>query len=294
MDLNNYPLWTAVITPMLDNGEVDYESLERVLNQQVEAMNGLLILGSTGEALNLDLSEQKEILDFTLSLNLKAPIMVGVGGINLRETTEWIKYLESLDVHCYLLVTPLYAKPGTIGQYEWFQTLMDTSSRPVNLYNIPSRTGLALSHKTVQMLKDHPNLWAIKEASGSVDEFKLYVADAPKAKVFSGDDALLPVFSKVGAKGLISVSSNSWPAQTHLYTEQCLDGKLSDGDQRLWADCTNTMFIASNPIPVKRLMYEQGTIKTSVLRAPLTHRDLENADRLLTADEKINTWYKNQ
>ena len=135
---------------------------------------------------------------------------------------------------------------------------------------------------------------SIKEASGSVDEFKLYVADAPKAKVFSGDDALLPVFSKVGAKGLISVSSNSWPAQTHLYTEQCLDGKLSDDDQRLWADCTNTMFIASNPIPVKRLMYEQGTIKTSVLRAPLTHRDLENADRVLTADEKINTWYKNQ
>ena len=289
MQLNDFPLWTAVITPMNEQGEVHYDDLTSVLKAQNDAKNGLLILGSTGEALNLDMDESKKILEHTLSLELDSPIMVGVGGINLGETKKWIKYLETLKVDAYLLVTPLYAKPGKVGQYEWFKELMDLSTRPCMLYNVPSRTGIKMNFEAVSMLKDHKNLWAIKEASGSTEDFSKYVAAAPKARVYSGDDALLSDFCALGCKGLVSVASNVWPSQTHKYVEMALDKSLKQTS--LWSDCSNSLFIASNPIPVKALMAHDSQISTGVLRAPLTHKELENIDELLSSHSKINEWY---
>ncbi|WP_127716183.1 4-hydroxy-tetrahydrodipicolinate synthase [Halobacteriovorax sp. HLS] len=289
MHLNDYKLWTAVITPMTSEGEVHYEDLTRVLRDQDEARNGLLILGSTGEALNLDMDESKKILEHTLSLGLKSPIMVGVGGINLKETKKWVNYLETLKVDAYLLVTPLYAKPGTQGQYHWFKELMDLSSRPCMLYNVPSRTGIKMSFEAVTMLKDHKNLWSIKEASGSTEDFSKYVQAAPKALVYSGDDALLSDFAPLGCKGLVSVASNVWPKQTNKYVEMALNSTLKE--KSLWAECSNTLFIASNPIPVKALMAHDKQISTAVLREPLTDKDLSSIEELVSSHSKINEWY---
>jgi 4-hydroxy-tetrahydrodipicolinate synthase len=292
MNLNEYPLWTAVITPMKNDGSVDYASLEKVLRDQEAAGNGWLILGSTGESLNLDEAERREILNFSLKLKPKVPVMVGVGGSNLRETKEWVSYLNTLPVHAYLLVTPLYAKPGVMGQYYWFKELLDLSSRPCMLYNVPSRTGKALEHKTVQMLADHSNFWAIKEASGSVEEFKKYRTDAPSAHIFSGDDGLTPDFAQHGAKGLVSVASNAWPKETNLFTRQSLAGTLDA--KELWQKAADSLFIASNPVPVKRLMQEQKVIATAILRAPLCHEDLNDASPLLTAEANVKRWYNDQ
>jgi 4-hydroxy-tetrahydrodipicolinate synthase len=289
MKLNNFPLWTAVITPMDENGKVQYEDLTKVLKAQDQASNGLLILGSTGEALNLDMDESKKILEHTLSQDLNSPIMVGVGGINLNQTREWVKYLETLDVDAYLLVTPLYAKPGTKGQYNWFKDLLDLSTRPCMLYNVPSRTGIKMSFDAVKMLKDHKNFWAIKEASGSTEDFAKYVECAPNSRVYSGDDALLPDFSPLGCKGLVSVAANVWPKQTHKYVEKALDNTLKE--KALWNDCSNSLFLASNPIPVKALMAHDGQISTGILREPLTHTDLESIDELASSHSKINDWY---
>jgi len=98
--------------------------------------------------------------------------MVGIGGINLNETIKWVEYLETINhVLCYLMVTPLYAKPGAIGQYKWFKALLDKSSRPSMLYNIPSRAGVALSVEAVGKLKDHHNFWAIKSLEGGKNVF---------------------------------------------------------------------------------------------------------------------------
>ena len=166
MKLNDYPLWTAVITPMHGDGTVDYDSLGKVLDQQVQANNGILILGSTGEALNLDLYERQKILDFLKERKPDAPVMCGVGGSNLDEQIKWIEHLETLPIDAYLLVVPLYAKPGDEGQYQWFKTLMDKSTRPCMLYNVPSRTGKPMSFTAVEKLNTHKNFWAIKEASG--------------------------------------------------------------------------------------------------------------------------------
>jgi 4-hydroxy-tetrahydrodipicolinate synthase len=288
MDINSTPLWTALVTPLNENGSIDREGLQNLVRAQEAAGNGLLILGSTGEALNLSLEERKEVLEFCLSLNPKVPTMVGVGGSELQATLEWINYLEGKNVDAYLMVTPLYAKPGEEGQYHWFKTLMDRSTRPVMLYNVPGRTCMPLNHNTVQRLADHKNLWAIKEASGSTEEFAQYRKDAPNARVYSGDDALMPDFSDLGASGLISVASNVWPSATHTYVKQCLEKRFND--KELWDRASNSLFAASNPVPAKRLLWERKEIASKIMKAPLSDLDLNNADELLACDSLINGW----
>tara|TARA_R110000868_G_scaffold154736_1_gene380895 strand:- start:8284 stop:9159 length:876 start_codon:yes stop_codon:yes gene_type:complete len=290
MNLNDYPLWTAVITPMKEDGSVDFESYGLLLKEQEAAGNGVLTLGSTGEALNIDESERREVLSFTLKQKLKVPVMVGVGGVNLRETLEWVNFLNTQPIQAILLVTPLYAKPGDEGQYEWFKTLLDATKFPAMLYNVPSRTGKPMSVKATARLKDHKNLWAIKEASGSVEEFKKYREAAPNARIYSGDDAMTPKFCPLGGKGLVSVAANVWPAQTHEYVKQCLAGTLKD--EQLWADCSNSLFAASNPIPAKVLLKHLGRIASHTLRAPLTHKELPDCSAQIDADQKINQWFK--
>ncbi|MBT3584832.1 MAG: 4-hydroxy-tetrahydrodipicolinate synthase [Halobacteriovoraceae bacterium] len=289
MNLNEYPLWTALVTPMNDASEVDYPALEKLAKLQADAKNGLLILGSTGESLNLDLDEKKKIIEFIISLKLAAPIMVGVGGANLRNTSAWVDYLEDLKIDAYLMVTPLYAKPEPKGQYLWFKTLMDRVKRPVVLYNIPGRTGKALSLVALEQLKLHPNFWGIKEASGSPEEFSKFANTAPEAKIFSGDDALLPSFKPLGCIGLISVSSNVWPKATHEYVRQVLDGEFED--QEIWNECAGSLFCVSNPIPAKRLLKEKGLIDSAECRLPLSQSDLEDPAQILEANKKIEQWY---
>lgn len=289
MNINQFPLWTAVVTPLKPDGSVDLESLAHLVNQQVEAKNGLLILGSTAEALNLKLTDKKNILEKVISLKPNSPIMVGVGGHQLEECLEWISYLEGLNVNAYLMVTPLYAKPGAHGQTEWFKALMDKSTRPVMLYNVPGRTAIPLSVEAVKNLNTHKNFWAIKEASGSVEKMKEYLAAAGGKPVFCGDDALMPEFSAAGAQGLVSVASNAWPSQTNLYVRKCLDKTLEE--KQMWSDASNSLFIASNPVPVKRLMFERGDIKSARMVPPLSEKDLASADVLLTHDMNVKKWY---
>ena len=181
MNINNN-LYTAIITPMLNNGEIDYISFEKILKFQAESNSGILILGSTGEALALSFEEQCEVIKFTCSLNLNTPIMVGVGGYQLNNQINWINFCNQQNIDSLLLVTPLYAKPGTLGQTHWFETLLDTAQKPCVLYNVPSRTGINLCYKTLETLKNHKNLWAIKEASGDFKRFQKYIAIAPNLK----------------------------------------------------------------------------------------------------------------
>lgn len=292
MNVKDYPLWTALITPMLSSGEVDYDSLLKLLKLQEEAQNGLLVLGSTGEGLNLDDDEKEKIIDFVVEQKLNVPIMVGVGGINLNKTKKWVRYLEGKKVDCYLMVTPLYAKPGPLGQYNWFKTLMDEVKRPVMLYNIPSRSGCALSYDAVAKLQGHPNFWAIKEASGSIIEFKRYVEIGGEIEVFSGDDAMLPAFANFGAKGVVSVAANVWPFETKEYVKQCMDKRLEDTE--LWKRCCDTLFTVSNPVPVKRLMYQLEKITSPTLRPPLDADDLRDVNLQISSHEAILSWYKDQ
>lgn len=290
MNVTNYALWTAVITPLTTESSVDYRALTSIVRDQEEAQNGLLILGSTAEALNLTLEVKKKIVDHVISLNPKSPIMIGVGGHQLEETLEWISFLETKNINAYLMVTPLYAKPGPIGQYNWFKALMDSVTKPVMLYNVPGRTAIALATEAVEKLSTHKNFWAIKEASGSVDKFKTYLKAANGKPVYCGDDALMPEFAIAGASGLVSVASNVWPKETHLYVKQCLNKTFDD--KQLWTDASNSLFIASNPVPVKRLMYENGKIASPLMISPLSHEDLQDATIVKQANAQVRNWFE--
>lgn len=292
-DINSTPLWTAIVTPMKADSSVDFESFEKILREQEAAGNGVVILGSTGEALNLGKEECKKVLEFGLSLNLNIPVMTGIGGFNQKETLDYVRYLNSLPgLDCYLVVTPLYAKPGEHGQTEWFKAILDLSTRPCMLYNVPGRTGVKMNFQAIKNLKDHKNFWAIKEASGSVEDFKKYGEMAPKARLYSGDDGMVADFAPHRCVGLVSVASNAWPSETRAYVVRALEKTLSPEDIDLWKKACDTLFIAANPVPVKNLMHAQGKIKTRVLRAPLDDRDLADNTPVLLADKSVQQWFK--
>jgi len=292
MNFKNYKLWTAVVTPLDDKGVVDFKAFEKTLRVQEAADVAVVVLGSTGEALNLNDDEKREIVKFATGLHLKVPMMVGLGGHNIDENKKWLAFLETQKIDCYLSVTPIYAKPGAAGQYLWFKELLDASTRSVMLYNVPSRSGVSLNYEAVTKLKDHKNFWAIKEASGKLEDFKKYKSAAPNAAMFSGDDALMPVFAKAGGVGLVSVASNVWPVETKKYVEMCLTNELAEDHAHLWEDCANALFAASNPVPVKILMHKLGVINSPLLRLPLSHLDLKDHSFLLTAHDRIKQWYK--
>lgn len=292
MKLNDYKLWTALVTPFNEDLSVDFDSLGALLKEQSEAQNGLLILGSTGEALNINLETKKEIVKYVQSQKPSVPVMIGVGGHQYQATQDWVKWLETQNVDAYLMVTPIYAKPGDMGQYEWFKGLMDISSRPVMLYNVPGRAGKELSYRAVSMLSGHKNFWAIKEASGSVLKFKEYLRVANGAPVYCGDDGLMPDFALAGSAGLVSVAANTWPIETNFYVKQCLEHKFDA--KELWTNAANTLFIASNPIPAKRILKNESRIRTDIMMPPLSSSDLTSDDELNAATNAVREWFKKE
>ena len=285
-------LWTALITPLDAYGRVSESDLGRLLKEQEQAGNGILVLGSTGEALNLTDAEKRQIVEFTVSMKLNVPVMAGVGGHNMEAALNWLAFLETQPLDAYLMVTPIYAKPGPNGQYHWFKTLMDRSSRPVMLYNVPGRSACALSIEAVERLNDHPAFWAIKEASGSPVQFRRYCEAAGKGVVFSGDDAMMPDFAPLGAAGLVSVASNAWPRETRLYTRMALDFQLRQLDIGMWRAVSDSLFTASNPVPVKCLLARLGRIGSPTLKPPLHHSDMGSMQEISDASENVSTWFQ--
>jgi len=287
-NLSEFPLWTALVTPFNDTGEVNYDDLKHLLRLQEQAQNGILILGSTGEALNLDLQTRKEIIEFSCSLDLEVPIMVGVGGSLLNETIDWVRWLETQAVDSLLMVTPHYAKPGRRGQTDWFSRLLDSTTKPTVLYNVPGRSATDLHLDTVRDLLPHPNFYGVKESSGSANKFSEYIEAAEGKIMYCGDDALMPEFSSLGAQGLISVAANAWPSATHEYVQQNLLGIFQD--KALWRGASDALFCASNPIPVKKLLAHNQIIQSAYLQPPLHQDDLSDLSQLLNYDAKIQNW----
>ena len=291
MSITDTKLYTALVTPMKENGDIHLDNLASLIHKQNEAGNGVLVLGSTGEGLALPLEDKKQVVETAASLNVDIPIMVGVGGFNLRNQIEWIEYCHQFDIDSFLLVTPLYAKPGPKGQVEWFKSLLDAADKECMLYNVPSRTGSKMSPLVLKELAGHPNFVAVKEASGSIEDFQNYRKTAKDIKFYSGDDGLLPFFAMAGCDGLVSVASNVWPQATHQYVDWCLDGR---GPELLplWQECTDALFRGPNPVPAKVLLHDKGWIENTTLHPPLTQEDVEDISILKNADNMIQRWYE--
>jgi len=283
-------LWTALVTPMQTDGRVDFESLEFVVRKQEEAGNGILLLGSTGEGLALNEVEKRSVVRFVSQMNPSVPLMAGVGGFCLETQQRWMEFCSTFDVDAYLLVAPLYSKPGPIGMKIWFESLMYSVDRPCMLYNIPGRTGVKIPPSVVAELASHPNLWSLKEASGQAQEYRAFRESAPDIAIYSGDDAHLPVYAEIGCSGLVSVAANVWPLATSCYVERTLAGE-SDSFRELWEQASRALFCASNPIPAKSLLFEKGWIRHATLRLPLTEKDLKDYTPLIEADRAVTQWY---
>ncbi|MEX0945153.1 MAG: 4-hydroxy-tetrahydrodipicolinate synthase [Balneolaceae bacterium] len=290
--MNDRILWTAIITPMKEDGSVHFSDLEHLLHRQENAGNGVLILGSTGEGISFSENEKKEILTYVTSLDLKIPVMAGVGGFQLDTQLRWIEYCNQLNIDSFLLVTPLYSKPGYHGQLNWFRSLLDKSEKRCMIYNIPSRTGVKLIPAVLKEIENHPQFWSVKEASGSVEEYRQFRQTVPNIPLYSGDDGLLPQFAKEGCAGLVSVAGNVWPEATHRYVEICLNGEM-DTLEPVWKSAVQVLFSAPNPVPAKRLLQKKAEISTDVLRPPLSAMDLPSIERAVESDLAITEWYQN-
>lgn len=282
-------LWTALVTPFNEDGSIDFNSLQKIANLQAQSGNGLLLLGSTGEGLALTSEEQFSIVDYVCNLALPVPLMVAVGGYNLAEQVTWIERCNTLPIHSYLLGTPLYAKPGTVGQTQWFLTLLNKSAHPCMLYNVPSRSGVEIPIETVKQVQNHPNCWAMKEASGDVNKFFAYSQHCPDIELYSGEDAMMPYLVPAGVKGLVSVCANAWPQATKIYVERCLAGQTTQLFP-LWNNAVDELFCVANPIPVKVLMNQKNMINTATLRPPLTQLELNSDNNLNKVDQLITQW----
>ncbi|NQZ88374.1 MAG: 4-hydroxy-tetrahydrodipicolinate synthase [Colwellia sp.] len=285
-------LWTALVTPLLNDGEIDFQSLKKSAISQSDAGNGIVLLGSTGEGLALTSQEHLSIVEFVCQLSLQAPLMVAVGGYHLTEQINWISTCNQLPISAYLLGSPIYAKPGVVGQIQWFRTLLDAAKFPCMLYNVPSRSGVSIPIETLQAVQNHQNCWALKEASGDLNQVLVYRQYCPDIALYSGEDAMMPYLAQAGVKGLVSVCSNVWPRATHKYVELSLAGE-TQGLFPLWQNAVDELFQVASPIPVKNLMHQKQMIATPFLRAPLTHLELDDNNALLASDKLINQWLGN-
>ncbi|MDG7056398.1 MAG: 4-hydroxy-tetrahydrodipicolinate synthase [Wolbachia endosymbiont of Meromenopon meropis] len=285
-------LWTACVTPFSSNGDsINYCNLKRLLLMQNKAGNGLLLLGSTGEVLSLTDSEKRKLVEFVCGLELDVPIMIGVPGVNLYQTLEWLDFCKNMPIHGYLMTTPIYTKPGIIGQTLWFEKLLEKAHVPAMLYNIPSRAGVNLHVETVYNLSSYEKFWAIKDSSSAIDSIIEYKKIAPNIEIFCGDDNMIFEMAACGATGLVSVVSNIYPRIAHKYVKQCLllsqsmviksrkkiTAKIAKNDinslTNIWQQICKALYIASNPIPVKVLLYNIGLIEHKTVRLPLSTQD---------------------
>ena len=274
---------TAIVTPMNANG-VDYENFGRLIDWQIESgINALVIAGTTGEGSTLSDEEHREVLRFAYErIGGRVPSVAGTGSNDTAYAIELTKFACELGYDGMLVVTPYYNKATQKGLIQMFTAIADASTKPLILYNVPSRTGVNIEPATYAALADHPNIAAIKEASGNISkvvETAALVGD--KLDIYSGnDDQIVPIMS-VGGQGVISVLSNVVPAET---VEMC--NRFFNGDVKGAAalqfellDLTHALFSEVNPIPVKAAVAAMG-YGENYLRLPLTPMEDANWTKL--------------
>ena len=263
---------TALITPMNANG-VDYPALKKLIEWQIESgIDALVICGTTGEASTLTDEEHRQVLKFALEVaGGRVPMIAGTGSNDTDYAIELTQYACGIGYDGMLVVTPYYNKTTQRGLIAMFTAIADASTKPLILYNVPSRTGVNIEPATYVALADHPNIAAIKEASGNISkivETAALVGD--KLDIYSGNDDQIEPIMACGGKGVISVLSNVLPAETSAMCHKMLTGDVAGAMemQKQYLSLTNALFCEVNPIPVKAAMAAMGYCENR-LRLPL-------------------------
>ena len=267
-------LGIALITPFTEQGEVDYEALQRLVEYQIE--NGadfLCILATTGETPCLSKEERLKIKDFIVSLvKGRLPVVVGCGGNNTAAVVEELKTGDFKGIDGILSVCPYYNKPSQEGLYQHFKAIAGATKLPVILYNVPGRTGINMKPETtVRLAKDCQNIVAVKEASGNLEQVDEILKNKPDGfAVLSGDDSLTYPMIAGGAEGVISVIGNALPKEFSrmIRLEQRGEFEAAVKIHHKFTDLYSLLFVDGNPAGVKALLHEMGFIN-NILRLPL-------------------------
>ena len=269
----------ALITPMLDDGKVDYDTLKKLIDFHIDnGTHGIVSVGTTGESATLSVDEHCSVIEETVKyVNKRLPVYAGTGANSTQEAIELTQIAEQIGADACLLVVPYYNKPTQEGLYQHFRAIAEAVSIPQILYNVPGRTVLDMQNDTVLRLADIDNIVAIKDATGDLLRGKdLIERCAGKINVLSGDDPTALQHMKLGGKGDISVTANVAPALMSKMCEAALAGdyqKAEELDNKL-ALLHERLFVESNPIPVKYVAHKMG-LTGSELRLPLTKLSAE-------------------
>ena len=275
---------TAIVTPF-KNGAVDYEAFGRLIDWQIaEGISAIVAAGTTGEGSTLTDEEHREVIKFCVErVKGRLPVVAGTGSNDTAYAIELTKFACDVGADAMLLVTPYYNKATQKGLIESFTAVADESTKPVILYNVPSRTGCNIAPATAKILSQHPRIQAIKEASGNISQVaEIAQLCGDDLDIYSGnDDQIVPVLS-LGGKGVISVLSNLMPAATDMMCQNYLSGNVdaARSEQLRLLPLINALFCEVNPIPVKAAMAAMGYGENE-LRLPLTKMEAEHEEKLL-------------
>ena len=300
--MTNNPLFkgvaTALITPLCEKTDtVDYISLGRLIDWQIEkGINALVIAGTTGEGSTLSDEEHREVLRFsTERVAGRAPVIAGTGSNDTAYAISLTKYACEVGCDGMLVVTPYYNKATQNGLIKMFTAIADASTKPIILYNVPSRTGVNIQPETYLALANHPMICGIKEANGNISsivETASLVGD--RLDIYSGnDDQIVPILSMGGA-GVISVLSNVFPSETVEICDRWFRGDV-EGSRELqcrFLPVINALFSEVNPIPVKAAMHMMGWCE-NYLRLPLTPMEREHEEKLACSIRNLNVCEEN-
>lgn len=261
---------TAMVTPFR-GGKLDEQRLrEQVEFQIAGGIDALVPVGTTGESPTLSFDEHKRVIELTVQFARKrVPVIAGVGANATEEAMELHHFAKEVGCEGGLSVVPYYNKPTQEGMYRHFMMLADKVALPIVLYNIPGRTGVTMSPQTVARLAKHPNIVAIKEATGSLD-MASEIRSLCDIVILSGDDSLTVPLASIGGKGVISVLSNLIPDQIKRLTKLAMDGNFKDAaalHTRLFP-LMKSMFLDGNPVGIKFAMQHAGR-DSGELRLPL-------------------------
>ena len=281
---------TALVTPMTANG-IDYETFGRFIDFQIDSgINALVAMGTTGENATIEPLDQTAVIRYTVERAAgRVPVIAGTGTNNTVHVIDNTKRACDTGADAVLVVTPYYNKATQSGLIAHFTAVADVSTVPVILYNVPGRTGCNLQPKTLAILAEHPNIVALKEASGNMAQFlEMMRLAGDKIDIYSGEDALTVPMMSMGCKGAISVLSNVVPAQAVAMTDAAKAGNYEEAArlQLSMLPLIDALFSQVNPIPAKAAVSAMG-FGENYLRMPLTPMEEPFRTNLLNEMRKL-------
>ncbi len=275
---------TALITPLTADG-IDYAQFGKLIDWQIDqGINALVICGTTGESSTLSDAEHRRAIAFACErVNGRVPVIAGTGSNETAYAVELTKSACADGADAVLVVTPYYNKTTQNGLVAMYNTIADASTKPVILYNVPSRTGIGIQPETYVKLAQHPNIAAIKEANSDISKIvETFALVGDQLDIYSGnDDQIVPILS-MGGQGCISVLSNVVPKETVAITDQFFAGNVAEAArlQCKFMPLIRSLFCESNPIPVKAAMAALGFCE-NYLRLPLVPMEQDHYETML-------------